>query len=108
VLYTARPNGTGVKRLSKPGIDGKVEDYRAKFSPDGSAAQPPHRSQRDLPHGHRRQPRSHPARAYPERSMTAASAVGPSSQGVVKTKWSFAETAARPQSRAASTASIRR
>jgi hypothetical protein len=36
VLYTARPNGTGVKRLSKPGIDGEVEDYRAKFSPDGS------------------------------------------------------------------------
>jgi hypothetical protein len=33
-----------------------------------------------------------------------ASAVGPSSQGVGKTKWSFAEMAANPQSLAASTA----
>ena len=33
-----------------------------------------------------------------------ASAVGPSSQGVWKTKWSLAETAANPQSLAASTA----
>ena len=32
-----------------------------------------------------------------------ASAVGPSSQGVWKTKWSLAETAANPQSLAAST-----
>ncbi len=39
----------------------------------------------------------------PERSATAASAVGPSSQGVEKKKWSLAETAANPPSRAAST-----
>ena len=32
-----------------------------------------------------------------------ASAVGPSSQGVWKTRWSLAETAANPQSLAAST-----
>ena len=40
----------------------------------------------------------------PERSIMLASAVGPSSQGVWKTKWSLAETAAKPHSRAASTA----
>ena len=32
----------------------------------------------------------------PERSITAASAVGPSSQGVENTKWSLAETATNP------------
>ena len=37
-----------------------------------------------------------------------ASAVGPSSQGVWKTKWSFAAIAANPQSRAASTVSCSR
>ena len=36
VLHTARPNGSHVRRLSKPGIDGTYEDYRARFSPDGS------------------------------------------------------------------------
>jgi hypothetical protein len=40
----------------------------------------------------------------PERSIMLASAVGPSSHAVWKTKWSFAETAAKPQSLAASTA----
>ena len=35
-----------------------------------------------------------------------ASAVGPSSQGVWKTKWSLAETAAKPQSLAASTVAL--
>src|SRR5262245_41287299 len=44
----------------------------------------------------------------PERSITLASAVGPSSQGVWKTRWSLAETAAKPHSRAASTASASR
>ena len=37
-----------------------------------------------------------------------ASAVGPSSHGVWKTRWSFAETAANPQSLAASTAAASR
>ena len=36
VLHTARLNGSHVRRLSQPGIDGKLEDYRARFSPDGS------------------------------------------------------------------------
>jgi Tol biopolymer transport system component len=36
VLHTARPSGSKVRRLSQPGIDGKFEDYRARFSPDGS------------------------------------------------------------------------
>ena len=44
----------------------------------------------------------------PVRSITLASAVGPSSQGVEKMKWSLAETAASPQSRAASTACVSR
>ena len=44
----------------------------------------------------------------PERSIAAARAVRPSSHGVEKTKWSFEEIAASPQSRAASTASITR
>jgi exodeoxyribonuclease III len=45
----------------------------------------------------------------PERSIMLASAVGPSSHGVWKTRWSLAETAANPQSLAASTvASSRR
>ena len=42
--------------------------------------------------------------ARPERSIMLASAVGPSSQAVWKTKWSLAETAAKPHSLAASTA----
>jgi hypothetical protein len=44
----------------------------------------------------------------PERSIMLASAVGPSSQGVWKTRWSFAETAANPQSLAASTVATSR
>ena len=40
--------------------------------------------------------------------MTLASAVGPSSHGVRKTKWSLAASAAKPQSRAASTVSASR
>jgi hypothetical protein len=44
----------------------------------------------------------------PDRSIMLASAVGPSSHGVRKTKWSFAETAAKPHSLAASTASSSR
>lgn len=36
VLYTAFASGSGVQRLSEPGIDGTFEDYRARFSPDGS------------------------------------------------------------------------
>jgi Tol biopolymer transport system component len=36
VLHTARSNGTDIQRLSQPGIDGKFEDYRARFSRDGS------------------------------------------------------------------------
>lgn len=41
----------------------------------------------------------------PARSATAASSVGPSSQGRWKARWSLAQTAARPRSRAASTTS---
>src|SRR5215208_4633702 len=44
----------------------------------------------------------------PARSIVAARAVSPSSQGVEKRKWSFADTAAKPPSRAASTAAWRR
>src|SRR5436305_6667742 len=44
----------------------------------------------------------------PERSITAASAVGPSSHGVENIKWSFAETAANPDSRATSTTACSR
>jgi Tol biopolymer transport system component len=36
VLYTARLDGSGWRRLSEPGIDGAFEDYRARFSPDGT------------------------------------------------------------------------
>jgi TolB protein len=36
VLHTARRNGSHVHRLSPPGIDGKLEDYRARYSRDGS------------------------------------------------------------------------
>lgn len=36
VLHTALPNGSDVQRLSEPGIDGKFEDYRARYSRDGS------------------------------------------------------------------------
>jgi hypothetical protein len=39
----------------------------------------------------------------PERPIMLASAVGPSSQGVWKTRWSLAETAANPHSLAVST-----
>jgi hypothetical protein len=33
VLHTAKLNGSGVRRLSEPGIDGVFEDYQARFSP---------------------------------------------------------------------------
>jgi Tol biopolymer transport system component len=36
VLYTARPDGSDVRRLSQPGIDGVYEDYHARYAPDGS------------------------------------------------------------------------
>lgn len=35
-LYTAKPDGSDVQRLSEPGIDGVGEDARARFAPDGS------------------------------------------------------------------------
>lgn len=35
VLHTANPDGTGVRRLSEPGIDGVFEDYHARFAPSG-------------------------------------------------------------------------
>ena len=35
VLHTANLDGSGVRRLSEPGIDGVFEDYRARFAPDG-------------------------------------------------------------------------
>jgi Tol biopolymer transport system component len=35
LLYTARPDGSHVRRLSQPGIEGKFEDARAHFSSDG-------------------------------------------------------------------------
>jgi len=35
VLYTARPDGSGMRRLSQPGIDGVYEDYRARYAADG-------------------------------------------------------------------------
>ena len=44
----------------------------------------------------------------PARSATAARRVRPSSHGLGKVKWSFAETAANPRSRAASTTAARR
>ena len=37
VLYTANPNGTDVRRLSQPGIDGVFEDGYARLTPDGRA-----------------------------------------------------------------------
>jgi Tol biopolymer transport system component len=36
VLHTARLDGSDVRRLSEPGIDGVFEDYRARFAPHGS------------------------------------------------------------------------
>ena len=36
VLYSAKTDGSGIRRLSEPGIDGSFEDYFARFSPDGS------------------------------------------------------------------------
>lgn len=33
VLHTANLDGTGVRRLSEPGIDGVFEDYHARFAP---------------------------------------------------------------------------
>lgn len=36
VLWTAKLDGTDVRRLSEPGIDGQLEDGHARFSPDGS------------------------------------------------------------------------
>jgi len=35
VLYTARPDGTGMRRLSPPGIDGVYEDFHARFAASG-------------------------------------------------------------------------
>jgi Tol biopolymer transport system component len=35
VLYTARPDGTGMRRLSPPGIDGVYEDGFARFAASG-------------------------------------------------------------------------
>ena len=35
VLYTARPDGSGMRRLSPPGIDGVYEDGFARFAPSG-------------------------------------------------------------------------
>jgi Tol biopolymer transport system component len=35
VLYTARPDGTGMRRLSQRGIDGVYEDYHARFAASG-------------------------------------------------------------------------
>jgi len=36
VLWSALPDGSGVQRVSEPGIDGVYEDYYARYSPDGS------------------------------------------------------------------------
>lgn len=36
VLHTADADGSDVERLSEPGIDGVYEDYRPRYSPDGS------------------------------------------------------------------------
>jgi TolB protein len=36
VLWSGLPDGTDVRRLSVPGIDGVYEDYYARYSPDGS------------------------------------------------------------------------
>jgi Tol biopolymer transport system component len=36
VLWSAFPDGTGIQRVSEPGIDGVYEDYFARYSPDGS------------------------------------------------------------------------
>jgi Tol biopolymer transport system component len=36
VLYTANLDGSDVRRLSEPGIDGAYEDGHARFAPDGS------------------------------------------------------------------------
>lgn len=36
VLHTATLDGSDVRRLSPPGIDGRLEDYHARYSPDGS------------------------------------------------------------------------
>jgi hypothetical protein len=35
VLYTARPDGSGMRRLSQRGIDGVYEDYHARFDARG-------------------------------------------------------------------------
>ena len=35
VLYTARPDGSGMRRLSQRGIDGVYEDYHARFDASG-------------------------------------------------------------------------
>jgi Tol biopolymer transport system component len=36
VLYTARPDGSDLRRLSPPGTDGVFEDIHARFAPGGS------------------------------------------------------------------------
>ena len=35
VLWVTDLDGTHLKRLSEPGIDGSLEDYKASFAPDG-------------------------------------------------------------------------
>jgi hypothetical protein len=35
VLHPAKLDGSGIRRLSEPGIDGAFEDYRARFAPGG-------------------------------------------------------------------------
>ena len=35
VLYIARPDGSGMRRLSQRGIDGVYEDYHARFAASG-------------------------------------------------------------------------
>jgi Tol biopolymer transport system component len=36
VLWSAKPDGSDLRRVSQPGIDGLFEDYHARYSPDGS------------------------------------------------------------------------
>jgi TolB protein len=36
VLYIARPDGSGMRRISQRGIDGVYEDYRARFAASGT------------------------------------------------------------------------
>jgi Tol biopolymer transport system component len=36
VLWSALPDGSDIRRISEPGIDGVYEDYFARYSPDGT------------------------------------------------------------------------